>query len=264
MPPTYRPLLNFMIIGAQKCGTTALAHFLAQHPHIRMSSEKEPHLFDAPHYSPDWSPEQIDARYRPYFNEEGTPAFGATTADGLMRGEATPIYLFLPEVVPALKRYNPALKIIVLIRDPVQRAISHYYMEKNKGHEQLSLWLALLCESWRLWRCRNPRQHGSAWRRHSYRRRGLYSRQLRNVFRHFDAEQVLVVRTENLAQHHHAVLKRVFGFLGVPVNGKVESRRIFKGERDGRRHPVVSWLLRLSFLPEIIRMRRFKAAGAPE
>lgn len=281
MSPACHPQVNFMVIGAQKCGTTALAHFLAQHPLIRMSSEKEPHLFDASDYSPKWTPDQINERYRPYFarpertptiGKEGTPAIGevgaptvsGTAADGPLRGEATPIYLFLPEIAPELKRYNPELKVIVLLRDPVDRAISHYYMEKNKGYERLPLWLALLGESWRLWRCGDHRQHGSAWRRHSYRRRGLYSVQLRNLFRHFDARQVMVVRAEDLARHHDAVLKRVFQFLEVSDYTGIEARTVFEGERDGRRHALISWLLRMSFVPEFVRMRRFKIASVRE
>lgn len=277
MPEVYRPLLNFMIIGAQKCGTTALAQFLGQHPHIIMTSEKEPHLFDAPDYSADWTSEQIDERYRPYFTSDtdsekgtptlgraGTPALEETPVEGLVRGEATPIYLFLPEIAPELKRYNPDLKVIVLLRDPVERAVSHYYMEKSKGYEQLPFWLTLVCESLRLRRCGNPRRRGSAWRRHSYRRRGLYSVQLRNLFRHFDAAQVMVMRAEDLARHHDEVLKRVFEFLEVEDYPGIQAQTVFEGARDGRRHRVVSWLLRMSFLPESIRMRRFKVAQAPE
>ena len=308
MPKDYRPLLNFMIIGAQKCGTTALARFLGQHPHIVMTSEKEPHLFDSPDYSADWTSEQIDERYRPYFTsdadysvgtppfrekgekgtpEKGTPALGqegtptfeegspifdekgtptleGTPIEGPIRGEATPIYLFLPEIAPELKRYNPNLKVIVLLRDPVERAVSHYYMEKSKGYEQLPFWLTLIWESLRLRRCGNPRRRGSAWRRHSYRRRGLYSVQLRNLFRHFDAAQVMVVRAEDLVRHHDEVLKRVFEFLEVQDYPGIQAQTVFEGARDGRRHRVVSWLLRMSFLPEFIRMRRFKIAQAPE
>ena len=317
MSTVYHPLLSFMIVGAQKCGTTALARFLDQHPRIQMSSTKEPHLFDAPGYSPDWSPEQIDEHYRPHFSSpgtptlekgtptfseggtptfdrapsdadaqdetgqigtptfestfesgtptfKGTPALKGTTADDLVRGEATPIYVFLPEIASELKRYNPDLKLIVLLRDPVERAVSHYYMEKNKGYEQLPLWRALLCESRRLRRCVNPRRRGSAWRRHSYRRRGLYSVQLRNLLRHFDAAQVMLLRAEDLARQHDEALKRAFEFLEVGQHPGIEPQSIFAGERGGRRHPVVSCLLRLSFLPEFVRMRRFKAAGAQE
>lgn len=267
MPPAYRPLLNFMIIGAQKCGTTALAHFLGQHPQIRMSTEKEPHLFDAQEYSAQWTPQQIDQRYLAFFTASsiegtsGTPAFAEAPDHDLVRGEATPIYLFLPEIAPELKRYNPDLKMIVLLRDPVQRAISHYYMEKNKNYEPLPLWLAMLSESWRLWRCRGRLRRGSAWRRHSYRRRGLYSRQLTNLYRHFDQGQVLLMRTDDLARHHEAALQRVFDFLGVRPHAGIEARTIFAGERGYRRHSVVSRLLRLSYLPEFARMRRFRISS---
>ena len=247
-----------------------------------MSSEKEVHLFDAPKYSADWTPEQIDNRYRPYFQHcppdgtptpEGTPTLQETpTAMGTptsvtsvrIRGEATPIYLFLPEIAPELRRYNSDLKLIVLLRDPVERAISHYYMEKNRGYEKLPPWLALLSEPWRLRRCGNPRRHGSAWRRHAYRRRGLYSLQLSNLYRHIGPDRVLLVRTEDLGRRHDAVLGRVFDFLGVGACGGIEARTVFEGERGGRRHPVVSWLLRVSFAPEFIRMWRFKDPGARE
>ena len=272
MSPANRPLLDFMIVGAQKSGTTALAHYLAQHPRIRMSSVKEPHLFDAPDYSPDWTPAQIDERYRPYFEHAGespadavsevTPASTESTpslaAFKLLHGEATPIYLFLPEIAPQLRRYNADLKLIVLLRDPAERAISHYYMEKNKGYEGLPLGLALTIEPFRLRQCRDRRRHGSAWRRHSYRRRGLYSLQLRNLYRYFDARQVLLVRTDDLARNHEGVLRRVFEFLDAGPCKGIPSEKVFEGERGGRRHLLVSWLLRVTFLPEFVRMRRFR------
>ena len=113
-PDVYRPKLGFMIVGAQKCGTTAMAHFLSQHPEIGMASAKEVHLFDAPNYSRDWTPEQIDRRYRPRF---------AHCSDARIWGEATPGYMFVPEIPRELKRYNPDLKLVVLLRDPVERAI---------------------------------------------------------------------------------------------------------------------------------------------
>ena len=101
--------------------------------------------------------------------------------DGTLRG-ATPIYLFLPAVAGELKRYNPGLKLIVLLRDPVERAISHFYMEKNRDKEHLPLWLALLAEPFRLRRREDASHVDSHLRRHAYRRRGLYSLQLRNLY----------------------------------------------------------------------------------
>ena len=246
MPDTYQPKLGFMIVGAQKCGTTALAHFLSQHPEIGMSSRKEVHLFDAPEYSSDWTPEQIDERYLPFFDHCGGAA---------IRGEATPIYMFLPGIAHELKRYNPDLKLIVLLRDPVERAISHYYMEKNRSEEHQPLWLALLSEPIRRRRCKDARQAGSAMRRHSYRRRGLYSHQLHNLYRFFDKDRVLVVHTRDLLQRHDVVLQRVFAFLGVSGHVRVAPEIILKGDRGDRPHHAVSWLLKLSYLAEFVRLR---------
>ena len=245
MPDSYRPMLSFMIVGAQKCGTSALAHFLSQHPEIGMASPKEVHLFDSPNYSTHWRPEQIDALYRPFFSH---------CADAPLRGEATPIYMFLPEIAQELRRYNPELKLIVMVRDPVERAISHYYMEKSRDAERRPLWLALLCEPFRMRRCRNARAFDSAVRAWSYRRRGLYSVQLRNLYRFFGKERVLIVRSRDLLERHDAVLRRVFAFLGISEQVRLEPEVVHKIGTGGRRHRVVSWLLRVCFMVESARL----------
>ena len=246
MPEAHRPLLDFMIIGTQKGGTKALYQFLRQHPEIGMSSRKEVHLFDAPEYSGDWTPEQIDERYRPFF--EHCP-------DARIRGEATPIYLYFPEIAGELARYHPQLKLIVLLRDPVERAISHYYMEWNRNWEHRPLWQALLLEPFRLRRCKDPRADRSAMRVDSYRARGLYSRQLRNLYRHFGRDQVLLLRHGDLRERHDETLRRVFTFLGVCEEVRIAPGLHNEGRRGGRRHRLVSWLLRLSYRRERARMR---------
>lgn len=245
----YRPRLSFMIVGAQKAGTSALAQFLDAHPEIDMSSRKEAHLFDAPEYSRDWTSADIDERYRPHFTQcrfTGLP--GETVL-----GEATPVYLFLRDIPAELRRYNPALRVLVLLRDPVERAISHYYMEKGRGGEGRPLWQALLLEPFRLRRSRDERHAESAQRVHSYRARGLYSRQLRDLYRVFPPEQVLVVRAEDLLRDHDAVLRRVFGFLEVSTEVRVPPAVVFEGEPGRRKHWMVSWLLRLSYVAEFVR-----------
>ena len=250
LPPTRRtrdrPLVDFMIVGAQKCGTTALGQFLAEHPEIGMSSQKEVHLFDAPDYLAGTSARDIDSSYRRYFEH---------VVDVAVRGEATPIYMFLPDVASELKHYNAGLKLIVLVRDPVERALSEYYMQKARARETKSLWLALLLERWRLGRDGDPRRMRSATREHGYRSRGLYSLQLQRLFRHFDRKRVLVVRRNDLLHDHDATMERVFAFLGVSTELRVARDVVFAGD-EVRPHRVIRALLRLSYAVEFRRLRR--------
>ena len=248
-----QPRLGFMIVGAQKCGTTALAQFLAAHPDVGMSSPKEVHLFDAPEYSSEWTSSEIDERYRPHFAHCG----GADAGGEALLGEATPIYLFLPDIAAELRRYNADLRLIVLLRDPVERAISHYYMEKHRGAERRPFWQALLLEPFRLRRDRDPRAPQSAARVYSYRTRGLYSRQLDNLLRSFSRERVLVLRAEDLRSDHDAALRSAFAFLGVSTAVRVPSASVFEGEPGRSRHRLVSWLLRLSLWAEYARLERW-------
>ena len=244
----YRPAIDFMIVGAQKCGTTALWEYLRAHPEVSMSTPKEVHLFSSPAYRKTWSPQEIDRRYRRWFRP-GTEA--------RVRGEVTPMYLFLPDVAPELKRYNPKLKLIVLVRDPVKRTISHYYMQLARGREKASIWLAMMAEPWRLRRCGDLRGRDSAFRIHSYRSRSLYSLQLRNLYGHFSPDRVLVISSHRLQRDHDAVLQQVFSFLGVSDDFAVPERTAMSGDLYGRRnHPVLSAVLRLSFLAERWRGRR--------
>lgn len=242
-------LVDFVIAGAQKSGTTALARFLSQHPAIAMAS-REAHVFDSPDYSPDWTPEEIDARYARRI--ERRPATAAC-------GESTPIYLFFPDVAAQLYSYNPALKIVVILRDPVERALSHYAMERGRANEHRPLWFALLAERWRLRRCADPKGPESAARRHSYRSRGLYGVQLRNLFAVFPASQVLVLRSEDLLLRHDETLENVFAFLGVSGSVRIPPETVFKGPEPGR-HAVVRWLLRLSYVADSRRLRAIMAA----
>ena len=244
-----KPVVDFMIVGAQKCGTTALGQFLAEHPAIGMSAQKEVHLFDAEEYTHDWSPADIDERYRRYYQH---------CPDATIRGEATPIYMYMPEVAAELRRYNPALKLIVLLRDPVARAISDYYMQKARDRETMPLWLALLAEPFRLAWEADPRRQRSASREHSYRTRGLYSLQLQNLYGHFPKDQVLVVRRDDLLHRHDAVMHDVLSFLGVATDVRIPRAVVFGGETARKRHRLSSALLRLSYVAEFVRLRRLR------
>lgn len=237
--------LDFMIIGVQKGGTTALSHFLARHDRICMADGKEVHLFDAPDFDSNWSAAEINQRYAPHFE---------TATESQLLGEATPIYLYWPEVIAALHQYNPALKLVVILRDPAERAISHYIMELGRGNETRPLWQALLLETSRL--RRDPgRVPNSARRCHSYRTRGNYAGQLHNLRRYFPDRQILIIDNTELIERHHQTLARVCAFLGLPDTNLPQPERIFAGDYDRGRYKGCRWLLKCWFRPANRRLK---------
>lgn len=240
--------MNFVIAGAQKAGTTALATFLGEHPEICIADKKEVHLFDDQDYSREWTPEAIDRRY--------AEACGNYSGQPLV-GEATPIYLYWPHIAGELHRYNPEMRLIVLLRDPVERAISHHRMERARGNERLSLLPALLIESYRLRRDRGNHALDSAWRRHSYQDRGFYARQLQNLFRVFARDRVLVLNADALMNDHATTLRRVYAFLGVTDRSFMpQPATVFAGDHDRRRHRLARALLRARFSGEDAKLRQ--------
>lgn len=226
------PRVSFLIGGVQKAGTTALAGFLRQHPGVSLPKTKEAHVFDAPDFDEAWGAADVDRRYALHFD--------AGVADALY-GDATPIYCLHERFVARVRRYNPAMRWILLLRDPVERAISHYHMERDRGNERWPLWAALLCEPWRLRGHLDDFSADSPLRTHSYRLRGDYARQLEVLYRYFPPGQVLLLQSEALRDESARVLTRVYDHLGLqgPVRLPHDAR-VFEGDYTppGRFSPV--------------------------
>lgn len=240
------PAINLFIAGTQKGGTTALAEFLTAHPEVCLVQGKEAHVFDQPEIDA-LSAEEIDGRYAALL-----PHYRGQT----VCCDATPLYMFFPDIPSRLAGYNPAAKIIVLLRDPAERALSQYQMEKRRGDEPFGFAQALIAEHHRLNQAANPRDTGSAWRLHSYRHRGYYSHQLANIYQHFAPEQVLLLRNSDLLHHHQHTLDRICQFLAISTF-HCEPRAVFAG-----RYPVsvteriTLAVLRLCYWPEYRRLKR--------
>jgi hypothetical protein len=235
------PLVRFLVGGVQKGGTTALARYLAAHPALALPVNKEAHVFDAPAFDDAWDVAAIDQRYRAHLPAD---------AEARLCGDATPIYLFHPRLVARIARYNPAMRWIVLLRHPVERALSQYHMERARGLERWPLWPALLLERWRLRGHADDLGDRSPLRTWSYRARGDYARQLDVLYGHFPRDQVLVLRSDELLADPAEAVARACDFLGVPpLPGPVDFERVFEGayRRVDRRSPtfrVLRWLLR--------------------
>lgn len=243
------PRIGFVIGGAQKCGTSALASYLGEHPGLALPVDKEAHVFDDPNFDESWGAAEIDARYAAHL---------AGAAPDALCGDATPIYLFHPRLIDRIARYNPAMRWIVLLRHPAERALSHYHMERARGAEHWPLWPALLAERWRLRGHEDDYSNGSPLRHHSYRARGDYSRQLDALYARFPAEQVFVLKTVDLAERPRAVLDHVHAFLDLaPMASAIAPRRVFASEYPRPPPGSLRWrLLCLLFRRALAELRR--------
>jgi len=237
-----------MVVGAQKSGTTALAEFLGEHPGIKMSEPKEVHAFDAE--ETELSQENIYTSY--------ASAFSGTEHNNVLLGEATPIYMYFTDIARQLHNYNPKLKIIIVLRNPVERAYSHYCMEYERGNERWPFWVALGLEWFRLKKDSRPRSGNSANRLWSYRHRGYYSDQLEAIYEVFSREQVHVISNESLRTEQDATLCKLFDFLALPRQ-VFPARLVFTLNTDVREVPFCRFLLRLAYRRETRRLQKYIA-----
>ncbi|MCA9753900.1 MAG: sulfotransferase [Gemmatimonadetes bacterium] len=191
-------MVDFVIGGVQKGGTTALAKFVAAHPEVAFSSVKEAHWFDRDEDFANGTPDP--AAYHRLF----TPG-----PDTRVVGEATPIYVYWRPCVDRIAAYNPEMRWILVLRDPVERAYSHWVMETGRGDEMLPFGQALAQEPARLTKAGGQHRH---W---SYVDRGRYAGQIERLFARFGRERVLVLENEDLANRHDETLARVWEFLHV-------------------------------------------------
>ena len=197
-----RPLPDFLVIGAQKAGTTALYAFLRRHPGITGPPWKEVSYFDRQYArGPAWYRGNFPLRSR-----------------GRLVGEASPSYLFHPDAPARAAALVPQARLVALLRDPVERAYSHYQHERALGRERLSFEDALDREEERLAgeleRMRgDPRYFSHAWWNHTYLARGRYAEQLERWLEHYPRESLLVLPNEELASRPAETYATVLAFL---------------------------------------------------
>jgi hypothetical protein len=216
-----RPLPDFLILGAQKAGTTALYAYLRWHPQVTGPSFKEVSFFDR-HYA------RGERWYRAHL---------PIRRSGIV-GEASPSYLFHPLAPERVARMLPRARLIALLRNPVDRAFSHYQHEVALGREELSFEDALAREDERMQgelerMLRDPSYFSHAWWNYTYAARGRYAEQLERWLDAFPREQLLGLFTEELAADTAGTYRRVLDFLGVDARGLDSYPRIFEREYGG-------------------------------
>ena len=180
-------LPNFLIIGAPRAGTTWLAKNLREHPQVFMPKTKEIHYFDR-HYS-----EGVEY-YKQFFS--GADGFEAV-------GEATPEYMYLPEMPELIHKLMPDCKLILILRNPVDRVYSRYWNSRAKYKENKNLSFEEKIKKKPL-----------------FIEEGFYFDHLNNYYKYFKPEQFLILKYDDVLDQPLKLLQDVFLFLNVDINFK--------------------------------------------
>jgi len=202
-------LPDFLIAGVPKAGTTALHAALVRHPKLFLSRVKEPKFFlsDGPPPARG-GPGDLQTYQEHVWRQVDYEALFDPAPPGSRRGEATPFYLYDLAAHDRIKSLIPGVRLIILLRDPVDRAHSNWTHLWNAGLEPEAGFLAA---------CRaEPERIAAGWADFwHYIRQGLYGRQIEHLFQVFPREQVLLLRYRELKDSPAATLDRVCSFLGV-------------------------------------------------
>jgi Sulfotransferase domain len=190
-----RALPSVLILGAQKAGSSSLFEYLMLHPDAHPPLRKEVHFFDyAYERGLDW--------YRAFFPDRKRMGAHGFTA------EASPSYLFEPQVPERVARDLPEVRLVALLREPAMRAWSHYRHNRRKGRETLEFIEALRREA-------EDSEGRSRSRHFSYLSRGLYATQLSSWWHFFGRTRLLVLTSEEMFVEPDASYRAVCGFLGL-------------------------------------------------
>ncbi|HMP73895.1 MAG TPA: sulfotransferase [Kiritimatiellia bacterium] len=202
-------MIDFLVIGAPKCGTKSFYRYLAQHPRIEPAVKETLHYFDA-HYREgrEWYARHFPAR---------PPA---PAEDAPLTGEATSFYLFHPMVPQRVKETAPNAKFFVLLRDPTERTYLHFRDSVDKRKEHLSFNNAVKIEAKRLERGRHtlevdPFHEWQSARDYAYTALGLYAEQLRRWFQVFPPDRFQIIKSEDYFADPLPIVHEAYRFLGL-------------------------------------------------
>ncbi|WP_436515151.1 sulfotransferase domain-containing protein [Ekhidna sp. To15] len=194
---------DFLIIGVHKGGSTSMFEYISQHPEVEMARRKELNFYTKYYH--------FGMRYyQSLFPKKNVKK---------LTGEATPYYFFHPLVPERVKKTLPNVKIILLLRNPVLRAHSHYNMIKDIEPAS-SFDEAIKLEQSRVEKEKgkilsNPKYYSIDHQTFSYFSRGLYFEQLSNWSQHFPLENMLILKSEDLFDNTKRELKKVYDYLGL-------------------------------------------------
>jgi hypothetical protein len=211
-----RLMPSFIILGGQRCGTNSLYEYLVRHPNVlRAMPGQEVHYFDFNfHKGSGW--------YRGHFPTKVRGALAKSPWNlQLITGECSPYYMFHPLSPERIAQLLPEVKLFVLLRNPVDRAYSHYQHERKRGIEELSFEEAIAAEPERLNGevdkiLEDPRYYSFNHHHFSYLSRGLYITQLERLISLFPRQNLLVLISEQFFSDPVSAHAKAIAFLGLP------------------------------------------------
>ena len=234
-------LPDFFIIGAPKAGTTALHAALAAHPSLFMSSVKEPKFFltDGPPPSRGGGPGDVQTYREHIWGRPEYEALFAAAPPGALRGESTPFYLYNQAAQERIRALIPHAKLIVILRDPVERAHSNWTHLWSAGLDPIGDFVPACAEE----DARVAAGWADFWH---YTRLGKYGEQLENLFLRFGQEQVFILRYRALIDAPAQTLDGICQFLGVHpgIIGHVPKQNVTAHPAPSLSHLTLSKLLR--------------------
>ncbi|MBG0822667.1 sulfotransferase [Planomonospora sp. ID91781] len=234
------PLPDFLVIGAPKAGTTALHAALSRHPSLHMSPVKEPKFFltDGPP-SGRGGPGDAQTHREHVWRREDYEALFAAAPPGALRGESTPFYLYDRAAQRRIRAAIPHARLIVVLRDPVERAHSNWAHLWSAGLEPVGD-VVRAC-------AREERRIAAGWSHFwHYLALGRYGEQLEHLYTLFRRDQVLVFRYRDLVDRPARTLDQICVFLGVETGVVTEIPRenVTAHPEPGHRHRLLSAALR--------------------
>lgn len=208
----------FFILGAPRAGTTSLYYYLLQHPQIYIPPEKELYFF----VSDAWKPidkndvlglhidqADLDAYLQKFDNRQQRP----------ISGDATTWYLYHPAAAARIHHYFPEAKMMALLRNPIERAYSHYQYNRQKGREPLSSFEEAIEQE--------TNRQAQGWKdNYHYIQMGYYFQQIQRYLKYFKPEQLRFYLYEDIQNRPKWLVQDIFNFLNLPTSPVDVSQRI--------------------------------------
>lgn len=240
-----KALVDFIVAGAPKCGTTALWHFLDQHPEVFLSQNKEPRFFTAEKGTLSMREIGVGPRLSGNYTKglKWYKALFKGAKSNQIKGEASTLYFCNYDAAELIKNHNPEVKLIFMLRDPVMRLYSHYWQEYKLGYDFPSFQEMVINN--------HPRFE-------FYKKVSSYEEHLKRYFSLFSEENILILIQEEFVKNPEKNFNKVLDFLQIKPLSGIDFNKRYNVQRVPKNRNVSKFLVQLQsstlkgFLPGMI------------